>query len=572
MKLSLRLAIALLCLCFASSVWAKLPVTFQITGITDKAALKNTENILDNMLSWLPIPTAKLAVDRFVRRAPKQIQEAMQPYGYYHPKVNTKVTHQGDKWVVHFNIHPGPTMKISRVNIQVVGPGKNDPKLDEYLKKFPLKHGDTLLTETYRGTKIRLIEIMHDRGYFKAKLIESKIVINLNTNTANINYKMQTGKRYRFGETKFSATPFALSFLKKYIVYKDGEYYDRELQDKSQKHYTDSAYFAQSILTPEIKQIKGDSVPIYANLTPLPRKEYLFGLGYGTDTGPRGTIGINLRYVNPYGHQFSTLLQASQKNSQFFVKYLIPGSNPATDAWTFTGSVGRIIQTSGQSNLASLGVSYSTVIWGWKQLISLTYLKERYNFKDLAKSNANLLYPSINWQRRRVDDELYPSNGYNLTLNVSGTPSALTKLKTGFFQAVAELRTLTTLHHTRVLLHGEVGRTDISKLINLPLSLQLFTGGSRSIRSFSYNAIGPGKNLVLGSIEIQQRIKGKWYLGAFYDVGNVADDNLFRRMRQGVGPSIVWLSPVGVLQLGFANAISEPGKPWKIFFSMGPSI
>lgn len=75
-------------------------------------------------------------------------------------------------------------------------------------------------------------------------------------------------------------------------------------------------------------------------------------------------------------------------------------------------------------------------------------------------------------------------------------------------------------------------------------------------------------------IEIQQRIFGQWYLCGFFDVGNVTDGNPFnpKNLFEGLGPGIAWLSPVGVVEITFANAISKSNKPWLLQFTIGPSL
>ena len=58
-------------------------------------------------------------------------------------------------------------------------------------------------------------------------------------------------------------------------------------------------------------------------------------------------------------------------------------------------------------------------------------------------------------------------------------------------------------------------------IFQLPLSLQLLAGGSDSIRGYQFQSIGPGKKLVIGSVELQQEIKEDWYLNVFFDAGDV---------------------------------------------------
>jgi translocation and assembly module TamA len=289
----------------------------------------------------------------------------------------------------------------------------------------------------------------------------------------------------------------------------------------------------------------------------------------------RGTLGFNNRRVNGYGHQFTTLLRASKINSSLAVNYIIPGLHPSTDKLIFSIGAGRLSynQKNEQSNSLKVSAAYTTALSSYvQQTIALTYLNERYNLKGLPKTNARILYPSIRWESRYADKDLNPNNGYALDLSMAGAPDGLTST-TGFTQARINLKTLLTFfNNTRLLVRGSYGRTNIKQLEHLPLSLQLVAGGARSIRGYGYNAIGPGKNLIVGSAEIQQRVYGEFYIAAFFDMGTVGDKVLSKHINEGVGPAIVWLSPVGAVELSVARAIREKNKPWMIQFSMGPEI
>ena len=116
--------------------------------------------------------------------------------------------------------------------------------------------------------------------------------------------------------------------------------------------------------------------------------------------------------------------------------------------------------------------------------------------------------------------------------------------------------------------------TDIDDLSRLPLSLQLFAGGSRSIRGYSYNSIGPGKNLVTGTVELQKRLPNlkSWYLAGFIDAGNVSDDNLLTGMKSSSGFGVVWLSPLGMVELDLAFPLPKDDHGVHVSFSMGPAL
>ena len=146
--------------------------------------------------------------------------------------------------------------------------------------------------------------------------------------------------------------------------------------------------------------------------------------------------------------------------------------------------------------------------------------------------------------------------------------------ETNFFQATFSLKTLYTIEKTktRLLFRSDLGHTVIGNLFQLPLSLQLFAGGSHSVRGYGYNTIGPGRNLVAASTEIQQRIIGSLYLAGFIDAGVVGNQNIFNHINAGAGPGIAWISNIGTLELTVANAFTQSNQPWTIQFTMGASL
>ena len=335
----------------------------------------------------------------------------------------------------------------------------------------------------------------------------------------------------------------------------------------------------------------------------IPRKsrQYIVGAGYGTSTGVRGTLGVTFRRLNKFGHRFTALVQAASEagNSSIIGTYSIPGRNPAKDLFTLSAGVGSLqfeTNSNGQtvqnkSTSAKISASYSTGVGDWQQVIALTALDEDYQLPSIfppnvPEVNAALIYPSISWNLVKTDNPLNPKDGYTLSASLAGTPDLLTdKRAGGFFQIKADANFLHTFRrtHTRLLLRASFGQTVIASISQLPLSLQLFAGGANSIRGFDYNSIGPGRNLFIGSVELQQRIYHNWYLGAFIDAGDVSMDtnpfqnfsNFVGNLNVGVGPSLTWLSPIGALAVSLGTPVSDRKlafSRWLLQISLGPQL
>ena len=76
---------------------------------------------------------------------------------------------------------------------------------------------------------------------------------------------------------------------------------------------------------------------------------------------------------------------------------------------------------------------------------------------------------------------------------------------------------------------------------------------------------------MVGSIEFEHTITGKWSGAIFYDVGNAIND-FATNLKKGAGFGVRWRSPIGMLRFDLAWALSKPGTPVRIHFNVGPDL
>jgi translocation and assembly module TamA len=125
-----------------------------------------------------------------------------------------------------------------------------------------------------------------------------------------------------------------------------------------------------------------------------------------------------------------------------------------------------------------------------------------------------------------------------------------------------------------------VGRLFTGDFRQLPPTIRYFTGGDQSVRGYRYLQLGPrdaagnvigGEALVAASVELDHRVLESWSVALFYDVGNALDE-LSLSLEQGAGAGIRWLSPIGLVRLDGAFAISQTDSPFRVHFSIGPDL
>ena len=204
--------------------------------------------------------------------------------------------------------------------------------------------------------------------------------------------------------------------------------------------------------------------------------------------------------------------------------------------------------------------------------MGISLQRETSTLENNPSQTTLMLIPSINWFRAASNNPIRPSRGYRIGLTLQGASKAIVA-STSFFQALLNAKHIHTFKptHTRLVLRGDLGYTAINNINDLPFSLQYFAGGAQSVRGYGYNSLGPGRNLVVGSVELQQKVYGHWYATAFLDAGNVSN-RFFPKLKKGAGVGVMWQSPIGAIELTAGRALDLRGKPWRIQFSMGPEL
>jgi translocation and assembly module TamA len=567
---------------------------FLLFSITARAAAPSVDVqvqgvsgvLLKNVLAYLSIYTYRNSpnlnpglVDRLHARAPQEIKNALQPFGYYQPDVKSDLEQTSSGWLARYTITPGAPVHIRNVDIQISGEGKDDPAFKKYLSTMPMKPGLQLDQPAYETLKQRLQEIASHEGYIDAQFTQSVLRVDPLQHWADVILHFETGPRYYFGAVSFVQNFMHQSFLDKYVTFKPGDPYDTSKLLALEYALNDSEYFASVQVQVLRKRVNADRrIPIQIVLTPNKRNKYILGIGYGTDTGPRTTLGWENRRLNGDGHRFSVLGQYSHVLTSTQINYTVPDPNGAQVVYGLSNTR-QVFPGTGVAYTNTLGVNRYTKLgaWLWTQ-----YLQLEHDSSDLSTGNTTniFLLPGSTFSRTYGNDPIFPTKGYRVSLDIRGADNALFS-NTTFLQMHLNSKLILPLgESTRLLLRGEVGATALSNFSELPLSQRFFAGGDQSVRGYGYNTLGPtqngsvigGKDLLVGSIEVDHRLTRIFGIAAFIDAGNAM--NSFRNsLEKGVGVGLRWRTPVGMIRLDIAHPIKEPNLDWyRIHISIGPDL
>lgn len=557
--------------------WGALAVEVRVEGI-DGA-------LHDNVMQRLTLATERehplLEVYRLRRlhqRAAGEIREALRPFGYYKAEVQAELTERDGGWLAQYRVTPGPPVRVRELVLEVEGAAGTDPAFIAWREAFPLRVGSVLEHAPYERAKRELLQLARDRGYFGAQLLRQALEVTLADDSARVELHLVSGPRHAFGPIHFDAVGLNEELLRRYLTFDSGEPYDAERLFELQRALADSDYFEFIEVRAEPETAVAGQVPVEVRLRLKPDNRYTFGLGYGTDTGPRVSVGMERRRVNRDGHRFTVETTISEVQSGIRGVYRIPLSRPTTDFLSFTSGWEREDLDTSTRETITVGAGFTLMLARWQRTLALTVHNESYTVAD-QEDTTTLVLPSASWLRVEADDRLFPTSGWRLGAELRGASETLGS-DASLLQGILRAKAVVPLAGGRLITRVDLGGSQTPDFERIPASLRFFAGGDNSIRGYAYKSLGPtnaagevvgGRHLLVMSAEYEYYFGPRFGSAVFYDVGNAFNDDDFVLMK-GAGVGLRWRLPFGALRLDVASPVHEAKPEWRLHITVGPDL
>lgn len=508
-------------------------------------------------------------VDRLQRQAGPELREALRPFGYYNPFIDARLEGAAPKWKAQYIIHPGPRTVWKRVDIQISGEGAADFEKELARMHHRLQEGEGILHSDYDEAKAILSSAAYARGYLDAQYVEAELRVTPADNSAEAVLHFDTGSRYRFGEFSIEQTgerPLEDAFLRRYVKIHAGAEYDPQKLLDTQFALSDLGYFQSVEMLPQREQAQDHQVPILIRTTPRKSQRYDFGIGYGTDTGVRGSVASDFRHLNDTGHSLHVETQVSHIKNTAAGEYRIPRGDKPGEMFTLNGVLGQQDYSAGLSRFYGFGAGLARTPGKWQRRYYLKYLHEDSTLGEDV-TTADMLMPGLTLNRAALDDAIYTRRGWSLFFDVHGAvKDAMSSVS--FTQAHLIVKGAYPLwQRTRLLARYETGANLVDQFSRLPASQRFFAGGDQSVRGYDYQSIGPrdangavvgGNFLTTMSLELETRVYGNWGAASFYDAGGV-ENHVSPKLKQGIGVGLRYRAPIGSVQIDLAHPVEDNG-------------
>jgi translocation and assembly module TamA len=513
---------------------------------------------------------------RLSNRVVDEVTDAMRPFGYYEPKVETDAPRaEGKDWIFNIRVEPGMPVYLDKVVISITGPGADDPVFEPVRAQTWVEPGMKLDHRAYEEVKGAMTRAAAANGYLDARLtgIEHLLVDPAN-HTANIDLQLETGPRYKFGRIDIDQDVIRPGLMRRFLRFREGEPFNTTEVLRTQFALDDSLYFSTIEVEPGEPDRTALTVPMRITASKS-RYQVTLGGGYGTDTGVRGTFGWTNTRLNDRGHRLRFELKASATTRRIDSRYDIPIGDPALERFSVEGLNKFEDLADLDTNETTIRPSVTRVFGRWQ---TVTSLSATHTSTDDGgnRFSSTLLVPGFavaSVPRGFLGEALFSRAFF---AEVIGSHSALGSDANFLRVDVQGERHFDLGNRLHLLLRGELGASVVSDFSDVPGIYRFFAGGDRSVRGFGYNTLSPeepvtrggvtelrktgGRHLVVGSVELVRDLPYNLGAATFFDFGN-AFNSFKDPLEYAAGVGIRYrLQEVVSLGLDVAKPLSTSGN------------
>lgn len=562
------------------------------------------------------------------------LRQRLTEMGYLQAKVSADSipTVDGKGVTIVFNVEEGAQTLIQEIVIKDLA----GDLLPQYYPIIKLKQGDVLVPSLIQDSAQQL------KNYFgKQGFLEAQVTVDweeIAPNQLRIIYQIDAGSQAIAQDIVIKGAVITKeSALRRFIDLKPGDILRQDkIQRIQQELYATGSFrdisinvvplsfddnndvSVESLINIATSQTSLDKRRVLIRLTEVKPLLLVYGLGYSSDDGPRGSLQLT---NNSFLGQIKTLafkMRASGREQNFQTQYTdlrSLGSRFATTVsltYNRTNNVDGILRQRGfigtnqQTFDFSFGIERLTAaIQTERKLDEKNSFRFGYRYELVRINNAKnvpnsilgdlrgrLAILSAGFSRDNRDNPINPTQGYlfsadyNFATKLLGSNAAFEKLFTNY-QYYQQLKVVPGLRQTILAFSARIGLahsfdrqpSSSSSVVGLlPFSERFRSGGSTTLRGFQFEAAGPqqvlevpgappqlvsigGNAVTVFNFELRYPLTNRLQVVPFYDLGNVfrqVKSISFGQMTNTVGLGLRFTTPIGPIGIDYGYLLDPP--------------
>ncbi len=529
----------------------------------------------------------------FLERAKTEAEAIAQAAGFFSARaeVSYEPGTAGHLPVVRIDVDAGARTTVNRFDFVLEGPPQAQTQLhklrDRLAERWPLPEGSFFRSAPWQSGKRLLIDALQQRGYVRARIVDSEARVDPRNTTAALTIRIDSGPRLDFGAMTIDGLSRYDASIVRALAPWEGEGrqpYDFDEVLAFQARLRTSGYFDSAEVLPDFAAVLADpklgTVPLRVELSERREQRVTLGVGISSDEGPRALLGYDHRNVFDEGWQLESGVLLQRVRRRVFASLRTPQK---ASGHYYQGGV-RLERFDVQGELtdkqtAFIGEGKRT--GDTDRFLSLQFQTEQRNVRGIGDvDSTRALTLGYTWSTKRLDSLLDPRRGYTIDAQVSGASHSLLSDRS-FVRVHTRAMRFWPMPGDSFLDGGiliglaEIGQVFAAGRDGIPSENLFRTGGTSTIRGYGFLSLGVreadaivgGRVLALGSLEYQHPVRRDWYAAAFVDAGDAADTWGRYHAVAGYGVGARWRSPVGPVSIDLAYG--EAVRDWRVHFSVG---
>lgn len=477
-----------------------------------------------------------------------------------------------------YNIFEGDIYRVSDILVFQDTKVIDDQAL---LDVITLEKNKPFNIKTFREDADRIKTKIADLGYAYVQ-VQPDLKKDKEGKTVDVVYRIIPGKKVHIRNVVISGNNRTLDrVVRRELFLAPGDLYSATNLKDSRNALGRTGYFESNTI--EEKRIDDETMDIIVQAKEAPTGNIQLGGGYGSFGGILVSVAVSDRNIFGSGINVGLNLEKSQRTSNYSFNI----SNPRLNDSDFSGNFSVYKSSTDYDSYStdSKGVSIGTghrfnrFVTGY---VGYNYSQNSYSNIDLNTTTLDPRYYEsyskssvvVSATFDNTDDYYVPREGMTISESIEkagvGGDADFWKSRTSFgiYQGLQKWTDFDLIlrYKARYNYASEGGGY-------LPLGEKFYMGGIGSVRGYQSYSLSPtngvdstGKPYKIGgtqtfsnNLEFSVPLvpEAKMRATAFIDYGMIGENSMSEIKRGGYGIALEWFSPVGPLQLVFANPISD---------------
>ena len=506
------------------------------------------------------------------RTVPDEVRALLETQGHYTADLRVDLDSSRVPPLFRLAVTPGEPVRVADYGLVLQGAVMEDPEerhrvMTALDAAWPLKPGARFRHATWEAAKRAALAAVLANRYPSARIVASRATVDPAAGMVWLELTLDSGPAYEFGELELEGlTRYPRHVVERLNPTRPGDPYAQARLLDFQARLRDSPYFVTAVVSADPDSARDGRIPVRVALQERRSKRLGLGVGMTTDAGPRGSLEYRDIDLLERAWRLSASLVGDARRQTLAGRLELPQS-----ARGHRDSFNGRLESTDIANLITrtytLGAQRARQRGRHETVLALDFTRERQEAGDTATTNLQALTGSHTWLLREVDDLLFPSNGYLLSLQLGGASRALLSER-DFLRGHGRIAWFRPVgSRGSLILRGELGAIWAESREGIPNDLLFRAGGDQSVRGYGYQTLGVskggavvgGRYLTVASAEYVHSFQPKWGVALFVDAGDAADAPGDLDLKRGYGLGLRWKSPVGPLSLDAAHGEEAGG-------------